>query len=218
MTTNYPDLHRVALISGGVDSIVACLLAGASKTLPLFFNYGQKAKLMEYKCARFLAKKYCGIRLQRIKLPWYRSVVSPPICRRYSFLSHENRNVAYAPFRNSIFILIAAAIAEVNGYSEVIIGSHNHDTVYPDNSPEYIEAMNELISIAGMGDHPIRIISPVINMNKEEIIQKALEIGIPVENTWSCYNSNRIPCGVCLNCNERRNAFVSLGVKDPMTY
>lgn len=208
-------MGKVALISGGIDSIVAALLAGTEDTLPIFVDYGQNSRKRERECAEILAKRYFEHELIRIDMRWYKKFVSPPLCDDKNTLSGHDRDIAYAPFRNSLFIMVASAIAEANGCRQIVVGSHFLDTVYPDNSPEYVEAMNRLLDIAGKSQMTIRLVAPVMDMKKVDIIRAGQGLGIPFEHTWSCYSSNKMPCETCLNCNDRRKAFDEAGTVTP---
>jgi len=211
-------LGKVALISGGIDSIVAALLAGTENTLPIFVDYGQNSRKRERECAEILAKRYFEHELIRIDMRWYKKFVSPPLCDGKNALSGHDRDIAYAPFRNSLFIMVASAIAEANECRQIVVGSHFLDTVYPDNSPEYVEAMNRLLDIAGKSQMTIRLVAPVMDMKKVDIIRAGQGLGVPFEHTWSCYSSNKMPCETCLNCNDRRKAFDEAGTVNPSEF
>ncbi len=212
-------MGKVALISGGIDSIAAALLAGTEDAVPVFVDYGQSSRARELECAKALAERFFEKKFIRVDLPWYREFVSPPLCTGAEALRKplgHNRSIAYAPFRNSLFIVIAAAIAEANGLQQVVTGSHRSDTVYPDNSPEYAEAMNGLLSTASMAE-TIELVTPVMEMDKVEIIKAAHALGVPFELTWGCYSSSDKPCRSCLSCNDRARSFKAAGIIDPLT-
>ena len=211
-------MAKIALVSGGIDSITAALLAGTDDAVPLFFDYGQNARVRELECAEALAGRFFEKKMIRIDLPWYREFVSPPLCVDEEAVRRplgQNRGIAYAPFRNSLFIVIAAAVAEANGLRQVVTGSHGTDTVYPDNSPEYAKAMNGLLSTASMAE-TIELVTPVMAMDKVEIIRAAQALGVPFELTWGCYSSNDKPCRSCLSCNDRARSFKAAGIADPL--
>lgn len=209
-------MGRVSLLSGGIDSILAALLAGTEGAIPLFVDYGQHSRARESACAGELAKLYFGLELIRVELPWYARFVSPPLCSDEKALGRPDRHIAYAPFRNSLFVMIGAAIAEANGLRQVVLGSHNGDNIYPDNSPAYLEAMNGLLSVASKTDMTVEVTAPVLHMDKTEIVRQAQVMGIPFQHTWSCYFSGETPCGHCLNCNDRSRAFEAAGMDDPV--
>jgi len=114
--------------------------------------------------------------------------------------------VTYVPFRNGIFLSIATAIAEKERASAIYIGVVEEDSSgYPDCRKDYMKYMEKAINF-GTKDAPlIEIKRPLINMSKKEIVEKAIELGVKLEFTWSCYQNEREACGVCDSCRLRLN-------------
>jgi 7-cyano-7-deazaguanine synthase len=112
----------------------------------------------------------------------------------------------------------AVSWAEVLGASKIYIGAVEQDSSgYPDCRPAYYEAFNRVID-AGTKAGGIEIVTPLIAMRKAEIIRLGLELGAPLELTWSCYSREDLACGVCDSCVLRLRAFQDAGVSDPLPY
>ncbi len=127
--------------------------------------------------------------------------------------------VSYVPARNTIFLSIALAWAEVLDADSIHIGINAVDySGYPDCRPEYIEAYQSMADRAtrrGVEGFPVEIVTPLLNLSKVEIVRLGLELGVPYEYTWSCYSGDAKPCGRCDSCLLRARAFDELGVRDP---
>ena len=134
----------------------------------------------------------------------------------------ENIPITYVPARNTIFLSFALAYAEAVNAIRVYIGVNALDySGYPDCRPDYIQAMQEVYRLGtkqGREGEAIAIIAPLIEMKKTEIIQLGNSLGVPWEQTWSCYAGNEKACGVCDSCKLRLAAFEELGLTDPLSY
>ena len=131
----------------------------------------------------------------------------------------EGVPVTYVPFRNGIFLSMAAAIAEKEGASVLSIGVVEEDSSgYPDCREEYIQAMQRAINLGTKDETNIEIKMPLVHLKKSEIVQEALKRSVPLELTWSCYKNEDKACGVCDSCRLRLNGFAQAGVKDPIDY
>ena len=125
----------------------------------------------------------------------------------------------YVPFRNGLFLSSASAIALSKGCSKIYYGAHSDDAAgnaYPDCSEAFNKAMNTAI-YEGSGKQ-LEIVAPFISLNKSQVVKKGLEIGVPYELTWSCYEGHEKACGKCGTCIDRRAAFELNGVTDPIEY
>ena len=125
----------------------------------------------------------------------------------------------YVPFRNGLFLSSASAIALSKGCSKIFYGAHSDDAAgnaYPDCSEAFNKAMNTAI-YEGSGKQ-LEIVAPFISLNKSQVVKKGLEIGVPYELTWSCYEGHEKACGKCGTCIDRKAAFELNGVKDPIEY
>ncbi|MDR0942974.1 MAG: 7-cyano-7-deazaguanine synthase QueC [Ruminococcus sp.] len=214
-----PVKKVLILLSGGVDSSTALAkaIADGCEAIALSVSYGQK-HIKEIKAAENIAGYY-KIPLKKIDL---NAVFADSDC---SLLSGSNREIplesyaeqiektggktpvsTYVPFRNGLFISAAAAVAISNGCTAVIYGAHADDSAgnaYPDCSPEFFAAMNEALKTGGN----ITLEAPFINMNKAQIVELGLRLGVPYDLTWSCYYGGETPCGKCGTCIDRANAF-----------
>lgn len=121
-----------------------------------------------------------------------------------------------------IFYGIGAAYAETLGIDTIVFGSNADDTrELPDATSDFIQRMNELLRIGtriGTNGLPTRIVNPLIDHNKVEVLKLALQLRAPLELTWSCYEDVEIPCGKCRGCRNRLDAFKQLGMTDPLKY
>jgi len=126
--------------------------------------------------------------------------------------------VTYVPFRNAHFLSVAVSWAEVIGASKILIGAVEQDSSgYPDCRPTYYEAFNRVIA-AGTKQGCIEVLTPLIAMRKAQIIRLGLELGAPLDLTWSCYSREDRACGVCDSCVLRLRAFQEAGALDPLPY
>lgn len=224
-------MKKVVLLSGGVDSSTCLGLAlqecEPGDVLALNMFYGQKHD-REMQSARDVAKHY-GVELMELDLS---QIFAKSDC---SLLSHSGKDIAegsyaeqiketggkkpvstYVPFRNGLMLSAAASIAISIGASEVWYGAHADDAAgnaYPDCSEEFLQDIDSAI-YEGSG-RQVHVYAPFILFPKAEVVKRGLEIGVPYELTWSCYNGGDKPCGKCGTCIDRAEAFRANGVKDP---
>ena len=126
--------------------------------------------------------------------------------------------VTYVPFRNAHFLAVAVSWAEVLGAEKIYIGAVEQDSSgYPDCRPAYYDAFNRVIA-AGTKEGTIQVVTPLIAMRKAEIVRRGLELGAPLDLTWSCYSREDRACGVCDSCVLRLRAFQDAGAEDPIPY
>jgi len=131
----------------------------------------------------------------------------------------EGVPVTYVPFRNGIFLSIAASIAEKHGAQALFIGVVEEDSSgYPDCRESYIEAMEKAINLGTKKQTKIVIHMPLVHMKKSQIVQEALKRDVALEHTWSCYKEEDAACGVCDSCRLRLRGFEEAGVEDPIAY
>jgi 7-cyano-7-deazaguanine synthase len=127
--------------------------------------------------------------------------------------------VTYVPFRNAHFLSAAVSWAEVIGANAIFIGAVAEDSSgYPDCRPEYYRAFENVIREGTRPETRIEIVTPVIAMRKSEIVRRGVELGAPLERTWSCYQFEDEACGVCDSCQLRLRAFAEAGAADPIPY
>lgn len=219
-------MKAIVLFSGGLDSTTALYVARRDGREPvcLSVHYGQLHE-RELSSAKKIA---ASLRLEHwiipISLPWGGSALTDaglavPKGREESEISKEIP-VTYVPARNSIFLSLAASLAEVKGADSIYFGANALDySGYPDCRPEFLEAFEAMIrrgTKAGTEGRPIRVIAPLLRLSKNEIVQLAQELGVPFEWTWSCYEGREFPCGGCDSCILRAKGFREAGITDPL--
>ena len=125
----------------------------------------------------------------------------------------------YVPFRNGVFLSIAAALAEKEHCDAIFIGVVQEDSSgYPDCSAEFIGAFERALDLGTSHDFHPRIKTPLVHLSKAQIVSLALEIGVPLELTWSCYEREDAACGLCDSCLLRLKGFAGAGAKDKIPY
>ena len=125
----------------------------------------------------------------------------------------------YVPFRNGVFLSIAAALAEKERCDAIFIGVVQEDSSgYPDCGAEFIGAFERALELGTSRDFHPRIKTPLVHLSKAQIVSLALEIGVPLELTWSCYEREDAACGLCDSCLLRLKGFAGAGAKDKIPY
>lgn len=226
-------MKALVLVSGGIDSTTCLALAvskyGNKNVVGLSIYYGQRHD-KEIQSADAVCNHY---NVEHIKLD-LSTMFEFSNC---SLLQHSNEEIpedsydkqlsqtngkpvsTYVPFRNGLFLSSAAAIALSKDCSVIYYGAHADDAAgnaYPDCSPAFNNAMNSAI-YEGSGKQ-LQIEAPFINLNKAGVVKMGLELGVPYELTWSCYEGHKKACGKCGTCIDRKNAFLANGVTDPIEY
>jgi 7-cyano-7-deazaguanine synthase len=150
-----------------------------------------------------------------IYLPFFKDLE-----KRYHPTPSKTVSTAYVPARNVVFYGIAAAYAEALNARTVVFGSNADDAKeLPDAGPEFIRLMNELVKVGtrrGKDNVPLQFVNPLISYRKSDVLRIALELKVPLELTWSCYEDRKVPCGTCRGCLMRRKAFEEIGATDPL--
>lgn len=213
-------VRAIVLLSGGLDSCVtACIAKKDYELYALSFDYKQRHK-KELDSAKKIAEKL-GIehRIIRMELPERSdALTSELIDVPHNREIGKDVPVTYVPARNTIFISFALSWSEVIDARAIFIGANSVDfSGYPDCRPQYIEAWNELIKV-GMKNNDVRVVAPLINMSKAEIVREGVRLNAPLELTWSCYEGREKACGVCDSCILRLKGFREAGFKDPVEY
>ena len=218
----------IALVSGGMDSLLsgAIALEKHSTVAFLHLSYGQKTASKERACFEKIALHYqIPSHLQRIVVaPFLQqiggsSLTDQSISVKKGHLPKRGEIPdSYVPFRNTHLLAMAVSWAETIGAKAIYIGAVEEDSSgYPDCRQSYYQAFNKLIE-QGTKEGNIRVIAPIISLDKVAIIKKARELNAPLHLTWSCYGEEELACGSCDSCTLRLNAFKKAQIKDPIPY
>jgi 7-cyano-7-deazaguanine synthase len=218
----------VVLLSGGMDSCVTAAIARETFDLALLHaSYGQRTEERERRAFNEIADFYSvrqklvarfdvfaqiggsALTDERISVPESGAALAP----------HAGIPVTYVPFRNAHFLSAAVSWAEVIGATAIFIGAVEEDSSgYPDCRPAYYRAFEALIREGTRPETDIKIETPVIQLKKNEIVRRGIELGAPLGLSWSCYQSEEEACGTCDSCRLRLKAFEEAGVQDPIAY
>jgi 7-cyano-7-deazaguanine synthase len=217
----------VVLLSGGMDSTVCAAIAahehGSDRVAAMHISYGQRTEAREREsfnqvCDRLGIAKRMLIENRSLAQIGGSALTDKTIAVPESGHIGAGVPITYVPFRNAHSLSAAVSWAEVLGAETIYIGAVAQDSSgYPDCRPEYYDAFNQVIRV-GTKEGGIEIATPLIALRKAEIIRRGLELGAPLELTWSCYTEQREACGVCDSCVLRLRAFEAAGVKDPLPY
>ena len=207
-----------------MDSCVcAALGARDHDTAALHISYGQRTEARERDaflaiCDRLGIRSRLVVRNEALRLIGGSALTDENIAVPESRHLGRDIPVTYVPFRNAHFLAVAVSWAEVLGASKVYIGAVEQDSSgYPDCRPAYYQAFNRVIT-AGTKQGGIEVVTPLIAMRKAEIVRLGLELGAPLDLTWSCYSREDRACGVCDSCVLRLRAFQEAGALDPLPY
>jgi len=216
--------RAIVLLSGGMDSCVCATLAARDyDPSALHVSYGQRTEEREQGsfsaiCDRLGISSRLVVRNQALRLIGGSALTDNNIAVPESHHIGREIPVTYVPFRNAHFLSVAVSWAEVIGASKILIGAVEQDSSgYPDCRPAYYEAFNRVIA-AGTKKGGIEVITPLIAMRKAQILRLGLELGAPLDLTWSCYSREDRACGVCDSCVLRLRAFQQAGAVDPLPY
>ncbi len=217
--------RAVCIISGGMDSALAAQIAKEEgyEIIALHFNYGQRTEKRELEAFRKIAEHLDASERYEIDLPFFEQIGASALTDRSIEVPTgglgEGVPVTYVPFRNGIFLSIASAIAEKHGAEALFIGVVEEDSSgYPDCRESYIRKMQEAVNLGTKEETAIEIKMPLVALKKSQIVQRALELGVPLEYTWSCYRDEERACGVCDSCRLRLRGFEEAGAVDPIDY
>ena len=216
----------ICLVSGGMDSCVTAAIAAEEnqETAFLHVSYGQRTERRERKAFDDLAdhfevSKRLAASIEYLKDIGGSSLTDERLTIAEADLKSREIPTSYVPFRNSHLLAIGTSWAEVIGAERLYIGAVAEDSSgYPDCRPEFYEAFQKTIDAGTRPDTNIEIVTPIIQLRKSEIIKRGLELGAPLELTWSCYQSEEVACGRCDSCALRLRGFADAGVVDPIRY
>ncbi len=224
-------MKATVLLSGGLDSATCLGIAvkkyGRENIVAVSIFYGQR-HARELDSAKKIAAYY-GVNHYEFDAAQVMSYsdsalmnTSTKNIEKSSYGEQVKKNLrvdTYVPFRNGLMLSMAASFTDgiFNGTdAEIFIGVHQDDSAvnaYADCSENFIRAIGEAVNIGTYGK--IKIVAPFLGMTKADIVKIGLELNVPYELTWSCYERGEIPCGKCATCLDRAAAFAANGVADP---
>jgi len=215
----------VCIMSGGMDSTLAAYMMQKEgyEIIAVHFNYDQRTERKELACFHAIVKKLNVVSSYVLDLDFFKQLGASALTDKSISVPtdgiEEGVPVTYVPFRNGIFLSMAAAIAEKEGAEVIAIGVVEEDSSgYPDCRESYIEAMQNAINLGTKDETNITIKMPLVHLKKSQIVNEALKHNVPLELTWSCYKNEQKACGLCDSCRLRLNGFKNAGVKDPIAY
>jgi len=212
----------VVVLSGGLDSTVCLALAAQDgDVVALTFDYGQRHGA-EIERARLIAERYGaeGLCVKLDASQWGGSALTDAsLAVPVDGIDDDVIPVTYVPARNLIFLSVAMGVAEARDADAVYLGVNALDySGYPDCRPEFIESFRRTAALAlkrGVEGRPVDVRTPLIDLTKAGIVRLGLEVGAPLDLTWSCYLGGDRPCGECDACRLRAKGFAEAGVDDP---
>ncbi len=215
----------IVLVSGGLDSCVTAAIAAQNyEMIFLHLNYRQKTEKREWKAFNDIADFYQIEKRHTVDVSFFRriggsSLTDPAMEVSKADLQNEEIPSSYVPFRNGNILSIAVSHAEALGAVKIFIGAVEEDSSgYPDCRVDFFRAFNRVIDMGTKPDTHLEIVTPVITLKKWEIVAKGIELGAPLEKTWSCYQNEDEACGVCDSCALRLRGFQINGFEDPLPY
>lgn len=219
----------LVLLSGGLDSSTALAIARqeSEEVDALTFAYGQRHG-KEVAAAQAVAQAWrvphhtLAVDLTPIGGSALTDPAEPvPLERPVEAIAQEIPRT-YVPARNTIFLSLALAWAETRDRDAIYIGANRIDNPgYPDCRPEFYEAFQEVARLGtkrGVSGRPTALRYPLIDLTKAQIVRRAVDLGVPLELTWSCYLGEATACGRCDACQLRLRGFQEAGVADPVPY
>jgi len=190
-------MRIVALASGGLDSSVMMLLLKKEghDLFPLFIDYGQLARETEWEACQKIGR-YLNLKPCRMDISGFGKTIP-------SGITNDNLDIekdAFLPTRNLLFLTVGASYGYVKSAHVIAIGLLSNP-IFPDQTVEFVQMAQKSISMALGVD--IKILAPLISLNKIDTMGLARKYGLPSSLTYSCHSGNKEPCGFCISCKER---------------
>jgi 7-cyano-7-deazaguanine synthase len=226
MIDSESSTRAVVLASGGMDSATAAYEAAEQGYDPylLHTSYGQATEDREFECARRLAEAVDAADFHHVETDHLARIGASSLTDDEmevadADLDGDGVPTSYVPFRNANLLAMAVSYAEANDCEAVFIGAHSEDfSGYPDCRPEFFEAFQQVVDVGTKAETEIDIRAPFVEWSKTDIAERGVELGVPYEQTWSCYREESPACGTCDACAYRLQAFQNVGVRDPIEY
>ncbi len=216
----------IVLLSGGLDSATSAAIALESgyDLIALSFRYGQRhsrelaasielvkdLEISEHFILDVNLGSWGGSALTDNQIAVPTQGIDPNIIP-----------ITYVPGRNTVFIALALSLAEAKDAQAIYLGINAVDySGYPDCRPEYLAAFERLANLsskAGLEGKAPQLVAPLLTLSKTDIVKKAIELGVPIAKTWSCYQGDSSPCGVCDSCRIRDKALIEAGYPELAT-
>ena len=219
------ETKALVVLSGGLDSttVAAKLVRDGYDVTAFHISYGCHATDRELEAVRAIAD-HLAIDLHVLETDLFTAIGGSTLLigsgsdavsgQEGSEYAHE-----WVPARNLIMASLAVAYAEAGGFDLIALGNNLEESgAYPDNEQEFIRTLNTVMPNATQEGFRVRFVEPVGNLMKHEIVKLGLEIGAPLNLTYSCYRGGNIHCGTCGPCFMRHNAFRMSGANDPLPY
>jgi 7-cyano-7-deazaguanine synthase len=207
-----------------MDSLVTAAVANrdSEELYLLHVNYGQRTEKKELEVFQKIAEHFHPAGTLIADISYLKEIggsaltdpgIAVPEC------GTKGVPVTYVPFRNAHLLSIGVSWAEVIGADRVYIGAVEEDSSgYPDCREVFYRRFQQAVDEGTATANRIEIVTPVIYMQKSEIVQLGKELGVPFEFSWSCYQNDKEACGLCDSCRLRLRAFAEAGISDPIPY
>ena len=215
----------VCIMSGGMDSTLSAYMMKKQgyEIIGVHFNYNQRTQIKELDSFKKICKSLSVKNKYILDLDFFKQLGASALTDSNIDIPTNGLSdgvpITYVPFRNGIFLSMAAAIAEKEKASVISIGVVEEDSSgYPDCKENYITAMQKAINLGTKDETNIEIKMPLVHLKKSQIVQESIKLNVPLELTWSCYKNEDKACGVCDSCRLRLNGFKLANVKDPIEY
>ena len=221
--------RAICVCSGGLDSTISAAIAkkGGYDLYFLHLNYGHRAEKKEIEATKNIAKILCAKETKIVDLDFIKELGSSsltdfsipvPVGDEVGFGTKTPST--WVPCRNMVFLSLASSFAEAKSAEAIFVGFNAEEAEsYPDNTFEFVEKFNNLLvgSVASFSKPP-KIMAPLVDMYKKDIVKKGIEVDAPISLTWSCYLDYEKQCGECEACQHRRRGFKEANIEDPTEY
>ena len=212
-------------ISGGMDIVTSAYIAKNEgyEIIALHFDYNQRTMNKEKECFNKICDELKVVKKEILDVSFISQIGANALTDRSLEIPKDGLSnevpITYVPFRNGIFLSIAAALAEREKCEAIFIGVVEEDSSgYPDCSQGFIESMEKSINLGRETNIKTKILTPLVHLSKAQIVQKAFSLKVPLQYTWSCYEREDLACGVCDSCRLRLKGFKEADKKDLIKY